>query len=220
MEKYTWITTQDGSPTLWNNSLGEPYRSTRGAFTESLVVFVKPAIEFLQKNKFPQITVGEFGLGVGTNWYTFSALANFFEIPFNYFAVEQDIDPFNESFTRWGKEVNLLQDLASKVFGQEIILDLDAGLLPIIYPSLEDARVLDRAQVWFHDPFGFTVNPDGYSQNTLKKCSEMWADKFLGLSYACNSNFQRELRELKLSRVEALSVGQSPLKRERLEFER
>ena len=52
--KYVWIKTQDGSPTLWNNDIGEPFRSVKGAFQESdiiEVISVTGAVDLLKQKK-------------------------------------------------------------------------------------------------------------------------------------------------------------------------
>src|SRR6187402_755100 len=111
--KYVWIRTQDGSPTLWNNDLGEPFRSVKGAFQESLIVFVKPAIEFAQSLVAAgkkEIIVGEFGLGAGTNWVFFSLLAQHYRIPFRYFAIERDTEAFRMACEKWIAEEALLKE--------------------------------------------------------------------------------------------------------------
>ena len=72
--------------------------------------------------------------------------------------------------------------------------------------------------IWFHDPFGFSVNPDGYSPETLLHCSQLWANDFFGTSYACNGQFQRNLKACGVKRVETCSTIEASLKKESLQF--
>jgi tRNA U34 5-methylaminomethyl-2-thiouridine-forming methyltransferase MnmC len=222
--KYVWIRTQDGSPTLWNNDIGEPFRSVKGAFHESLLVFVKPAIEFAKKlhaeNK--QIIVGEFGLGAGTNWVFFSVIAKHSKIPFKYFAIEKDTEAFEMAKLKWKEEKLFLEKKIEEHLGLKVEADFNTLEEPKTFDSLEEFTLGLKAQglktnVWFHDPFGSGVNPDGYSDATLSLCSESWDKPFIGLSYACNGAFQKSLKSIGLETT-VVELKSPPLKKEALQF--
>jgi tRNA U34 5-methylaminomethyl-2-thiouridine-forming methyltransferase MnmC len=184
------------------------------------LVFVKPALEYIQKNNIKNPVIGEFGLGTGTNWLLFNLLAPIFDIEHSYFAIEKNNTPFFESQKKWGAETALIEKIIEDIFKKKISLSFSALKNPQIFSSLQDVSIKKKANIWFHDPFGFSVNPDGYTEETLIKCEDFWASQFLGLSYACNSNFQRVLKSRNLNRVESIDVQSPPLKKERLEFER
>ena len=99
---FVWIKTRDGFPTLWNQNLGESYRSIKGAFLESWHVFVKPAL-FIQKQKnLISPMVGEFGLGAGTNWVLWCAaqkLLGFEHV--HYACVENTVKSFEMGRQKW-----------------------------------------------------------------------------------------------------------------------
>lgn len=223
-DQYVWIRTQDGSPTLWSNQLGEPFRSVKGAFRESLLVFVKPAIEYIHRNNIKNPVVGEFGLGTGTNWLLFNVVASAFGIEPSYFAIEKNSVPFFQAQEKWKSERELIEKITQDVFETKIPSSLPSFFSnyknPGIFKSLEEIPTHLKANIWFHDPFGFSVNPEGYSEETIQKCHSLWAPEFLGLSYACNSSFQKVLKSQNLSRVESIDTLSPPLKKERLEFER
>lgn len=222
---YVWIKTQDGSFTLWNNQVGEPYRSVKGAFHESLLVFVKPAIEFAQKNyaeNSREITVGEFGLGAGTNWVFFSTIATALGLPFSYFAIEKEPAAFELSLTRWSEEENLIKENIHKYLGLQLNPSVKNLKAPQIFKSLEEftssfEKLGKKCDIWFHDPFGSGVNPDGYSDETLKLCAQNWNKPFIGLSYACNGAFQKSLRTLDIN-THVVELKSPPLKKESLIF--
>lgn len=218
-DEYVWIRTQDGSPTLWSNQLGEPFRSVKGAFRESLLVFVKPAIDYIQRKKIRDPVIGEFGLGTGTNWLLFNILASTFGIKHSYFAIEKNSIPFFEAQKKWSNEIPLIEKLIFDIFQKKISLRDFNFTNPQIFSSIETTPSELKANIWFHDPFGFSVNPEGYSQETIYKCHSLWASEFLGLSYACNSNFQKVLKNQNINRVESIDIQSPPLKKERLEFE-
>lgn len=225
--RFVWIKTQDGSPTLWNNDIGEPYRSVKGAFHESLLVFVKPAIEFAQKiykENSRELVIGEFGLGAGTNWVFLSAIATSLGIPFKYYAIEKDRGSFDLALKKWACETNLLEENILKHLGRSVKIELDQMKAPEIFSSLEEftdtfQKQSLRCDIWFHDPFGSGVNPEGYSEETLKLCSQNWAANFIGLSYACNGAFQRALKSIGVS-TQVVELNSPPLKKESLVFYR
>ncbi len=62
------ITTSDGSHSLLNAELNETYHSVHGAIQESIHVFIKNGLEYLeQKNPQPEIRILEVGFGSGLN---------------------------------------------------------------------------------------------------------------------------------------------------------
>ncbi len=80
-------TTEDGSHTLYNETLGEHYHSTHGALQESLHIFIEAGFNALEK-KSGTITILEIGFGTGLN-----ALLTFGEAEktgrkINYIAIE------------------------------------------------------------------------------------------------------------------------------------
>jgi hypothetical protein len=216
----TWIQTRDGSPTLWSNTLGESYRSTRGAWTESWECFVSPALKSAggQESK-----LVEFGLGAGTNWVIWRCAEHKLGLPpSRYQAVERDPSIFLIGKKMWQARALELDTFFNEVLGEKL-----RGIHPEILESFEEPIVHGSlnelsdasAELWFHDPFGFDVNPDGYSQQTLLDASRVWARGVRGYSYACNRHFVRGLEQLGCQ-VNVCSTVHPLLKRERLEFYR
>lgn len=216
---FTWLKTRDGSPTLWNNALAESFRSTKGAFSESWVAFVNPALDVVKNNQ-QKITVGEFGLGAGTNWLIWSLAAKAHNISFDYFAIERDLRSFEMALVKWKLSAEQLQ----KFFLQfDIQLNLDDDFLntlerPQVFPSLEEAQNNFKTDIWFHDPFGYEVNPDGYSIETIHLCRNLWKQNCHGYSYACNRIFQNSLKENNVHYVSVKDTGVPLLKKYRIEW--
>jgi tRNA U34 5-methylaminomethyl-2-thiouridine-forming methyltransferase MnmC len=232
-QKFNWIRTRDGSPTLWHNGEGAAFRSQKGAFTESLCAFVRPAIEDLHKRAPVEARVVEFGLGPGTNW----ALWNLslmtlqrkgLEISSHYTAIEKDPESFDLGLSSWLEDIGLLTSfIASEWDADEIPAEearaflKNAKTLLRVVPSLDSlisspASSLP-ADVWFHDPFGFDINPSAYQSTELSRVRELLAPEGRAYSYACNTPFQKALKASGFD-VSTLETGNTGLKRERLEF--
>ncbi len=221
---YTWIRTRDGSPTLWHNELGESFRSLKGAFSESWAAFVGPALAHAQHHPRDCIRIGEFGLGAGTNWALWTVAATSLDIAFTYSAIEQETASFELGFEEWIQQSNNLKKFFES---NNVILKkspaeiLQTAIKPQVFSSLEEAtEAQSKFDIWFHDPFGYEVNPDGYSESTLKQIAHLWAPQIWGASYACNRTFKDHLAKLSLNRIDVLPTGNPQLKRERLEFSR
>ncbi len=192
-------------------------------------MFIHPAIQHLLKKNHSldsPIVVGEFGLGPGTNWLFWSLGAKLNGFRSQYFAIEKDPTSFSMGLQRWRDEslgIKHFLQLQGFDVSEQFILDfLEEETRPTIYKTLHEAQQREnlRANVWFHDPFGFDVNPEGYEVGLLQECQKLWADSCWGASYACNKTFKSSLEELapKLQSVNILPTHDKNLKRERLEF--
>ena len=226
---FVWIKTRDGFPTLWNQNLGESYRSLKGAFLESWHVFVGPSLKHQKKLASGITGLGEFGLGAGTNWVLWNLSQKFLnlnEVP--YFCIENDLKSFHLGRQKWinlEKEVNIFlysklieekfinSDFPQKIFS---IADLAA---PLVSKSLTEFHKNNpKVDLWFHDPFGFEVNPEGYSEETLLQCKQLLSIQARAFSYACNSRFQKSLKSAGFNFELLPSDPHGKLKRERIEF--
>lgn len=232
-----WIKTRDGSPTLWSNQISEPFRSTKGAFTESWSAFIEPSLRWFfemsadKATKIPgSLCVGEFGLGPGTNWLLWSVSAALLEIYYEYHVIEEAPEFYDKGLKKWDDiwpmifdfvvsrlPINVSSKIKDKIFAEGV----RALTKPIIYKSVDEMvsneGLSNKIQVWFHDPFGFSVNPEGYSKETLQLLTKVWGAPFWGTSYAANRSFKEaiEFAGLGYRAVDFADVG---LKRQRSEF--
>jgi hypothetical protein len=232
-EKYVWIQTRDQSPTLWSHSLGEAFRSVRGAFTESWNVFVQPGLVYqLKSNRWQRtIRVGEFGLGAGTNWLFWNVACLSLGLKFEYYAIEKDTDAFFEGSKKWltqkEKVMSTVQESLSKISIEFCLplknVDFEKFEKPKIFESVEslvkNQELNKKSDLWFHDPFGYDVNPEGYSVETLKQCAKLWnPEGCWGGSFACNKKFIASLSQVENIEIKVAATQIDLLKRDRLEF--
>ena len=88
-----WLTTDDGSLTLWDSHLQETYHSGCGAIAESLVVYLVHSGVYHRLAGGLPTSVFEMGLGTGTNLLLTAALAEHFAAPLEYWAIENRLLP-------------------------------------------------------------------------------------------------------------------------------
>ena len=83
------ILTEDGSKTLFNETIGEHYHSTRGALQESKHVFLQAGL-LHTSNLFPQqkISILEVGFGTGLNFLLSMDYALEHRVPVRYTGIE------------------------------------------------------------------------------------------------------------------------------------
>jgi len=83
------ILTEDGSKTLFNETIGEHYHSTRGALQESKHVFLQAGLVHAT-TLFPQqeISILEVGFGTGLNFLVSMDYALEQQIPMQYTGIE------------------------------------------------------------------------------------------------------------------------------------
>lgn len=88
-----WLTTDDGSLTLWDSQLQETYHSGCGAVAESLVVYLVHSGVYRRLIRSLPTSVFEMGLGTGTNLLLTGALAEHLGTPLEYWAIENRLLP-------------------------------------------------------------------------------------------------------------------------------
>ncbi len=235
-DDYLWIKTRDGSPTLWSNEISEPFRSTKGAFSESWAAFVQPALAAARTQGLTHIRVGEFGLGPGTNWVIWSIACRLMSLAFSYHVIEKEPEFFRTGTLKWASitpdviafvshaltrdfRIQFSDDHLNAVTNELRDSQLEA---PKIYASVDEAISVMGSKgvdIWFHDPFGFSVNPEGYSTETLAKCHKIWSPHVAGFSYASNRQFRDALAGINAGMVfKNCDTGNESLKRNRSEF--
>lgn len=83
-----WMVTDDGSLTLWNGVLDESYHSGCGAASESLVVYLANSGVLARLESGLSTRVFEMGFGTGSAFLLTAALAEHFQTPLDFWAIE------------------------------------------------------------------------------------------------------------------------------------
>lgn len=89
MREMEFVTTGDGSKTLFNEQIGECYHSKHGAVQESKHVFIQTGLDYyIQKHSLKDITILEVGFGTGLNFTQTLAYTSGKEISVDYVGIE------------------------------------------------------------------------------------------------------------------------------------
>ncbi len=86
-----WMTTDDGSLTIWDQRLQETYHSGCGAIAESLVVYLSNSGVLSRLADRIPTQVFEIGLGTGTSLMLTASLAEYFETSLDYWVADKHL---------------------------------------------------------------------------------------------------------------------------------
>ncbi len=85
----SFVTTADGSKTIYNPLVGENYHSRNGALQESVHVFLNSGLRyFLAGNDTTEVSILEVGLGTGLNFLLSADFCTGKQIQLNYTGIE------------------------------------------------------------------------------------------------------------------------------------
>jgi len=217
-----WLKTRDGSSTLWDNELSEPYRSLRGAFTESFEAYVAPMLDHIDEiNIKGTLNIGEFGLGPGTNFILSQAFLQALcpDLKINYFVVERNPNIFLESMDHWKQEETQISEFVMSKTGIDKSFSTSSFEDPTILADFDSfiAQETPLLDVWYHDPFGIDVNPEGYHAELFQALYPKLNSNVIGLSYACNRKFKSSLEKANFEHQTPKMVARH-MNRDRIEF--
>lgn len=91
VEHLHWLLTDDGSRTLWDDSLGESYHSGCGAVSESLTVYLYNSGLAQRCERSRASSVLEYGFGTGMAFLLTAAYAELFHSQLRYVSLEKQM---------------------------------------------------------------------------------------------------------------------------------
>ncbi|MEQ8879419.1 MAG: tRNA (5-methylaminomethyl-2-thiouridine)(34)-methyltransferase MnmD [Cyclobacteriaceae bacterium] len=203
--KVRLITTQDGSSSLYLPSLDETYHSTRGAWGESIHVYIENGINTLTNT---EIKLLEVGFGTGLN-----ALLTY------QFALKKQVNVSYHTLEPFPLEKEIYENLgyASSDEEQKIFHKIHALTMGNFQVSsffhfyryqktLEDFSSDQTFDIIYYDAFAPSRQPEIWSKENLSKCLDLLNPGGIMVTYCAQGQFKRDLATVGFQ-VEVLPGG-------------
>jgi tRNA U34 5-methylaminomethyl-2-thiouridine-forming methyltransferase MnmC len=198
-EDIEYISTGDGSQTLYNKKLKVSYKSEHGAQQESLHVFV----EGCQLKKIPKTwRVLELGLGTGRNFLNTFVQAELLGVSLHYEALEWEPIPndmvaevANATVGRQAVQ-RLLRDVRQSKQREELTFG-ERGHCLIIHPFSYQSTLLPRHffHALYHDPFTPNINEESWSTDYFRWAYSVLQKDGVLSTYSSAGQVRRNLAE-------------------------
>lgn len=218
---YNFVITQDGTPTLYDESTGEHHHSLVGAYTEALYKFVnisQPVINACQNHNLKVLDL-PFGLG-----YNLIALIKFFEenninkyisctaIELDFKVLEKIKDyPQEHELKKYFQLIENIDTINNHQLNSQkknFSLNLHNDDLLTILPELSNQEA-EEYNLIYYDPFSPRVAPTLWSKEyVLSHLSTLLnKDNGLFITYSASNKVRKALYELGLYIAPSRAVG-------------
>ncbi|MBC7867773.1 MAG: tRNA (5-methylaminomethyl-2-thiouridine)(34)-methyltransferase MnmD [Gloeobacteraceae cyanobacterium ES-bin-316] len=197
-----FVTTADGSKTIFNSQIGENYHSKHGALQESRHVFLKSGLEFyLAKSQQPTVEVLEVGFGTGLNFLLTADYCTQHHITLNYTGIEayplDDNLIFNTGYEEYVNPHFHQSFLNSYAISQQQLTTLNQYCsLQIAACKLEDFETKKTFDIIYFDAFAAIHQPDMWTTEALATCCKHLKQGGIFVTYAITGNLKRSMKSL------------------------
>lgn len=214
-----FVTTGDGSKTLYHAEIGECYHSKHGAHQESMHVFVRSGLQFfLEKEAKNAASILEVGFGTGLNFLLTADYCDSNDIQLDFCGIEAFPLPLATiEQTGYGDFVS--ESLWSDYFAKyEAALTESIQFRPSIGFQIAHTKVLDfqtdkQFDVIYFDAFAAIHQPEMWNEQTLAHVSSFLRPGGVFVTYAITGHLKRTMKTLGFTIEKALGA---PGKREML----
>jgi tRNA U34 5-methylaminomethyl-2-thiouridine-forming methyltransferase MnmC len=200
-----FVTTGDGSKTIFNAQIGENYHSKHGALQESKHVFLKTGLQFyLEKENAKEAGILEIGFGTGLNFILSADYCVSHNIKLDYcgieaFPLEKEVVE-NIGYNEYVSEPLWKDYICNYELGlkQEIAINNDISL------QIAHKKVLEFASsrlfgVIYFDAFAAIHQPEMWSDETLAHVTKFLKPGGVFVTYAITGNLKRSMKALGFS---------------------
>lgn len=192
-----FITTSDGSHTLYLPGMDEQYHSVHGAITESKHVFIQNGyVAHTKENPF----VFEIGFGTGLNALLTALSANEQKRPTTFYTIEKF--PLDKDISDKLNYGNLISEEAEKILNTIHSCEWES-LVPITnFFSLKKIKAdlvndplenLPEMDIIYFDAFGPDKQPDMWQKEIFKKIYSVTATNGMLVTYSAKGAVRRSL---------------------------
>lgn len=193
------ILTEDGSKTLFNETIGEHYHSTRGALQESKHVFLQAGLVYTA-SLFPDqaLSVLEVGFGTGLNFLVSMDYAMDQQVPLRYTGVEAfpitDEELRSTEYQKYVKpslwdafssSYSTCIDQRQELFPGQSLEILKTGIAAV--PSVQNYHLV------YYDAFSLQYQPEMWSNEVIEHTASFLQSGGVFVTYAITGNLKRAL---------------------------
>lgn len=200
----TFVTTADGSKTIYNPVVGENYHSRHGALQESIHVFLNSGLRyFLAGNKADKVAILEVGLGTGLNFLLSADFCTGKQIQLDYTGIEA-YPLEHEMISETG-----YQEYVSPAVWQSFISWYPSSInhrieinpfckLKTAHCPLKDFVDDKQYDVIYFDAFAALYQPEMWMQDAIAHAVSFLKPGGVFVTYAITGNLKRMLKALGL----------------------
>ena len=204
-ENLQFVTTADGSKTIFNPIIGENYHSKHGALQESRHVFLKSGLQyFLEKSNQNTISILEVGFGTGLNFLLSADYCTQHETSLRYTGIEAyPLTPEMIAATGYEKYLNnqVYQSFLDCYTAAqcEVTRLNDNVTLNIVPCQLLQFNSSDSFDVLYFDAFAAIHQPEMWTDEALEHCCKYLKPGGVFVTYAITGNLKRTMKNLSFS---------------------
>jgi tRNA U34 5-methylaminomethyl-2-thiouridine-forming methyltransferase MnmC len=202
VDHLNFVTTADGSTTIFNAAVGENYHSKHGALQESRHVFLKSGLEFfLNQHPADDVNVLEVGLGTGLNFLLTADHCAGRHIRLHYTGIEAY--PLNAEMIRQTGYHEYVSAPIWKAFIQEyeqsLVKPVPVGswcTLMTAHTQLKEFRSDKLYDVLYFDAFAAIHQPEMWDDEALRHITGFLRPGGVFVTYAITGNLKRTMKSL------------------------
>lgn len=199
----SFVTTNDGSSTLFHPIIGENYHSIHGAHQESLHVFVKSGLNYYHKlHQASSISILEIGFGTGLNFLLTAEYAVQHQLNINYTGIEAYPLPKsiigNTMYHQYLKTDGLWSNFLDKYDDafQQIQQISKIVQFEIIENELLKFDTDKKYDIIYFDAFAKSHQPSMWTKESIAKACSFLKDKGIFVTYSVTGDLKRALKSL------------------------
>lgn len=194
--KRTLIVTDDGSNSLFIEEMGETYHSRHGAVQESLHVYIKNGLSFVEKE---EIAILEFGFGTGLNALLTQEYAQEKQVNIQYETIEAY--PLQKDEYELLNYNDLVKSSVPFIRFHEIPWNVKESLTERFsilkhHTTIESFTTEKKFDIIYFDVFGYDYQPELWSEEILNKAHRFLNPNGLFVTYACKGIVNKSLKSL------------------------
>lgn len=206
--------TDDGSHTVYSTEFDAFYHSTKGAITESNIVFIEAGLQFIANQKKSKISIFEMGFGTGLNVHLSYLFSLNNKIGIDYTSIEAF--PLSEEI--WKKlNYSEIQSQKDVFFNWHVIpwnqktQCSEFFVLNKIWAEIENYYPEYTFDLIYYDAFGPGTQPELWTDIIMEKMYKMLVPGGVLVTYCAQGEFKRALKRNQFS---VTSLPGPPGKRE------